>query len=155
MYASCFVTLFAIQGISIMNYYEFMFAFCNKPGIDLEDFENTLNELLKRNGVYLTPMQHYNEAILGITEPAQITYNTDFFAGALENEDYKKLKSFKLIVSDKFDKISTLMYRLQILVDLFGVDTENQKEIIYNIELTVEELHDYCKTYKTIIDGYY
>lgn len=138
-----------------MNYYEFMFAFCNKRGIDIVDFEKTLSELLKRNGVYITPKQHYDESIADLTNSEHtaesIADSTSLLSGAMDNEDYRRLKSYRRIVSDNFDKINTLMYRLKIFVDLFGVDTDNQKEIIYNIEMTVAELDAYCKEYANLI----
>lgn len=66
---------------------------------------------------------------------------------------YKKLQNFKIKACDKFGLINTLVYRLLVLVDLLGTDVYVRKEIVYNIEITIEELYNYCLEYNNILES--
>lgn len=68
-----------------------------------------------------------------------------------KNEDieieYKKLKKLRLEAADKFSFINLLSQRLLVLVDSTDSDIYDFEDLLSNIRLTVEELHNYCTIY--------
>lgn len=68
-----------------------------------------------------------------------------------KNEDiekeYKKLKKLRLEAADKFSFINLLSQRLLVLVDSTDSDIYDFEDLLSNIRLTVEELHNYCIKY--------
>lgn len=71
----------------------------------------------------------------------------------ISKSQYKKLKNFKIKASDKFELIITLVFRLLVLVDLLGTDVYDRKKIVYNIEITIEELYNYCLEYNNMLEN--
>ncbi|MCI9145082.1 MAG: hypothetical protein HFJ97_01820 [Eubacterium sp.] len=49
--------------------------------------------------------------------------------------------------------INTLVFRLLVFVDLLGTDVYDRGEIVYNIEITIEELYNYCLEYNNILEN--
>ena len=52
-----------------------------------------------------------------------------------------------------FVLINTLVFRLLVFVDLLGTDVYDRGEIVYNIEITIEELYNYCLEYNNILEN--
>lgn len=71
----------------------------------------------------------------------------------ISKSQYKKLKNLKINTSDKFGLINTLVFRLLVFVDLLGTDVYDRGEIVYNIEITIEELYNYCLEYNNILEN--
>ncbi|MDE6864339.1 MAG: hypothetical protein K2J41_08165 [Eubacterium sp.] len=67
----------------------------------------------------------------------------------ISKSQYKKLKNFKINASDKFGLINTLVFRLLVFVDLLGTDVYDRGEI----EITIEELYNYCLEYNNILEN--
>ena len=71
----------------------------------------------------------------------------------ISKSQYKKLKNLKINASDKFGLINTLVFGLLVFVDLLGTDVYDRGEIVYNIEITIEELYNYCLEYNNILEN--
>lgn len=71
----------------------------------------------------------------------------------ISKSQYKKLKNLKINAYDKFGLINTLVFRLLVFVDLLGTDVYDRGEIVYNIEITIEELYNYCLEYNNILEN--
>ncbi len=71
----------------------------------------------------------------------------------ISKSQYKKLKNLKINASNKFGLINTLVFRLLVFVDLLGTDVYDRGEIVYNIEITIEELYNYCLEYNNILEN--
>lgn len=73
-----------------------------------------------------------------------------------EYEQYKKLKYFRRRAFDNFATINTLVFRLNVFVDLLLDDNgTNSEEICFNLESAAEELAAYCKKYEQQLNTYF
>lgn len=70
-----------------------------------------------------------------------------------ELENYNRLKSFRRNAVDSFSAISTLLFRLNVFINLLMEnDSDSYEKILFNIQSAADDLNACCREYERMLN---